>query len=216
MEKKEECDIVQDLLINYVDDILNSTSKKFVETHLKTCEKCQEKLNNIKADIEEKTEENEEKEIDYLRNVKKKISRKNKLLWTSGIILIIIIILNIGIFIHYNISDYEMTIFLNDDITTEEKENIEKVLKGENGKIEIHYNTKEEELEKLKSKFKENQDLLSGFQGENNPYPANYKITAKKEEIEKLEKILISMEGIKKVHSNTNLNPYEFLISNIY
>ncbi len=216
MEKGKECDIVQDILLNYVDEVLSNTSRKFVEEHLETCPKCQDKLNNIRKDIEESKEENEEKEIDYLKKVKKKINRKNQLLCASGIILIIIIILNIGIFIHYNISDYEMTIFLDDNITKEEKEKIENVIQAQNSNIEINYNTKEEELEKLKSKMGENQNLLSNYQGENNPCLSNYEIKAKKEDIETLEKTLMSMEGVKKVHSNITLNPYEFLYTTVY
>ena len=35
MKNEKECEIVQDLLLNYVDDVLNPESKKIVEKHLK-------------------------------------------------------------------------------------------------------------------------------------------------------------------------------------
>ena len=61
MENKTECQIVQDLLLGYVDDILNEESKKIVEKHLAECEICQERLREIKLDIKE-NENNEKKD----------------------------------------------------------------------------------------------------------------------------------------------------------
>lgn len=74
MEKKTECEIVQDLLLNYADDILNQESKKLVEKHLIECEKCRQKLSEIKSEINQ-TGENQKVQIDYL----KKVRRKNKI-----------------------------------------------------------------------------------------------------------------------------------------
>ena len=44
MDKKTECELVQDLLFSYVDKILNVKSKKIVDRHLIECEKFQHKL----------------------------------------------------------------------------------------------------------------------------------------------------------------------------
>ena len=74
MEKRVECEIVQDLLLGYVDETLNVESKKIVEKHLSECSSCKKKLEEIKVDIKE-NELNQQKEIDYL----KKIRRKTKL-----------------------------------------------------------------------------------------------------------------------------------------
>ena len=85
MENKTECEIVQDLLLGYVDGVLNTESKKLVEKHLLKCDNCQTKLKEIKADIKE-NESTQKKEIDYL----KKIRRKSKI---KSVILAIVIIL---------------------------------------------------------------------------------------------------------------------------
>ena len=45
---KNECDIVEDLLFSYNDDILTNASKEFVEEHLKKCDKCKKVLEEIK------------------------------------------------------------------------------------------------------------------------------------------------------------------------
>ena len=74
MEKKTECEIVQDLLFSYADDVLNVESKKLVEKHLTECQKCQEKLIEIQNEKHQQ-EQNQKTQIDYL----KKIRRKNKI-----------------------------------------------------------------------------------------------------------------------------------------
>ena len=87
MEKKTECEIVQDLLLGYVDDILNTESKKLVEKHLLECCNCQKRLQEIQEDIQE-NEHNQKKEIDYL----KKIRRRNKIKFIIFLIITIFII----------------------------------------------------------------------------------------------------------------------------
>lgn len=74
MQKNKECEIVQDLLFSYEDDVLNASSKKLVESHLKECENCQKKWMEIK---EERTEEKKQvKEIDYLKKIRRKAKIK--------------------------------------------------------------------------------------------------------------------------------------------
>ena len=70
MENKTECKIVQDLLISYVDDVLNKESKKMVESHLLECKRCQEKVKQIKMEIE-KEDNQQKKEIDYLKKIRR-------------------------------------------------------------------------------------------------------------------------------------------------
>lgn len=100
MEKRTECEIVEDLLFGYVDGVLNTESKKIVEKHLTECENCQKKLKEIKNDIKE-NEDKQKKQVDYL----KKVRRKNKIksiLIAAGIILIIIFIKYLYNFIIFN------------------------------------------------------------------------------------------------------------------
>ena len=90
MEKKTECEIVQDLMIGYVDEILNEESKKLVEKHLLECEFCQKKLEELKADITE-NEENQKKEIDYLKKIRRK-SKIKAILMAIGILILIFVV----------------------------------------------------------------------------------------------------------------------------
>ena len=71
--KNKDCEIVQDLLLGYVDDVLNSESKLLVDKHLEECENCRNKLELIKKDIKEnESEKNNSKNIDYLKKIKRK------------------------------------------------------------------------------------------------------------------------------------------------
>lgn len=90
MEKKSECEIVQDLLIGYVDDVLNETSKKLVEKHLTECEICQKKLEELKTEVTE-SEENQKREIDYLKKIRGK-SKIKAVLMTIGILIAIFVV----------------------------------------------------------------------------------------------------------------------------
>ena len=100
MEKKKECEIVQDLLLGYVDDVLNEESKKLVEKHLIECEGCQKKLKEIKNDINE-TEKSQQKEIDYLKKVRIK-SRIKSILIAVGILALFLLMWYLIKFIKVN------------------------------------------------------------------------------------------------------------------
>ena len=90
MEKKNECDIVQDLLLSYCDDVLNPTSKKLVENHLKNCTNCTQKLNDIKNDMMQNQNKQSE-EIDYLKKLRRK-TRIKSILMALLIILFIFLV----------------------------------------------------------------------------------------------------------------------------
>lgn len=79
MEKKTECEIVQDLLFSYADDVLNTESKKLVEKHLTECQKCQEKLIEIQNEKNQQ-EQNQKTQIDYLKKIRRK-SKIKSFLW---------------------------------------------------------------------------------------------------------------------------------------
>lgn len=100
VEKKKECEIVQDLLLGYVDDVLNEESKKLVEKHLIECEGCQKKLKEIKNDINE-TEKSQQKEIDYLKKVRIK-SRIKSILIAVGILALFLLMWYLIKFIKVN------------------------------------------------------------------------------------------------------------------
>ncbi len=91
MKNKKECEIIQDLLINYVDGVLNPESKKLVQEHLSECEDCQTELNTIKKDIND-TSNKDKIELDYLKKVRIKTKIKSILIAVIILLLIAFII----------------------------------------------------------------------------------------------------------------------------
>ena len=159
MDKK--CEIVQDLLFGYKDNTLHNESQKLVEEHLKTCENCNKIFQELKE--EENNISSEKKEIDYLKKVRKNINKKNKLLIMVGIILIIVVAFNICIFSYYYKEAGKLQMFLEDNITQEQMEEIENKVLEIDKNANIKYYTKEDSLNEMKSKI-ENKELLSGYE----------------------------------------------------
>lgn len=211
---KNECDIVQDLLFSYKDGCLKQGSKEFVEKHLKKCDECAKVYSEMNN--EEEQSDIPKDEIDYLKKIKKKIKKKTKIIIAISIVLIILIILNIAVFINYDKYISEMTIFLEDSITDEERAEIENAIKETDKNAEITFKSKEDALNDMKQQFADRQDLLAGYE-ENNIFPAYYEVNSTKKAIEEIEAKLINNEKIKSINTRTDENPYVFFFfSKIY
>lgn len=211
---KKECNIVQDLLLGYIDEVVSEDSKEVIEEHIKTCNNCKEKLEDIQKDIKE-SKKSEEREVDYLKNVKKKISKKNMFIIIIGLILSLIIIFNIIVFVNYSVTACEMEIFLNDDITEENQRKIVKIIKEKDSNAEIIYHSKQEALEQMKEKLKGKSYLLNQYE-DNNIFPASYTIKVNLQVIKQIKDSLEKMSGVRKITSYVESNPYEVLLSRIF
>ena len=212
---KNECDIVQDLLFSYKDGCLKQGSKEFVEKHLKKCDECAKiyaEMNN--EDDEINTTNNE---IDYLKKIKKKMKKKTKIIIAISIVLIILIVFNIAVFVNYDKYVSEMTIYLEDSITDEERAEIENVIEETDKNAEITYKSKEDALNNMKERFPDNPEILAGYEGQNNIFPAYYEVNSNKKAIEEIEAKLINNEKIKNISSSKGVNPYElFFMQYVY
>ena len=111
----------------------------------------------------------------------------------------------------------EMTIFLEDSITDEERAEIENAIKETDKNAEITYKSKEDALNNMKERFQDKTELLAGYEGENNIFPAYYEVNSNKKAIEEIEAKLINNEKIKSINTRTDENPYVFFFfSKIY
>ncbi len=205
---KNECDIVKDLLFSYNDNILSETSKELVEQHLESCENCRNVLKEIKED---KNEQGQIKEIDIFKNIKKKLVNKNVVIIVSIIALLLIIIFNILVFYNYNKIASTMEIYLKDNISKQEIEDIKNKITENSTDLEIEYISKEQALEEMKEKFKKKPNLLNNVNEQNNPLPAFIKIKTNTK-IEQIVSIIKDMPGIEFISTHTNINPYELFI----
>ncbi len=206
----KECDIVQDLLIGYNDKTLKEGSKEFVDNHLKECENCRKIFEEIKTDdIQE-----ENIEIDYLKKINKKNSKKNKCIILLIIIVSIIVLFNVMVFINYYNTDSGIEIFLGDDISDEDFNKIENKIKEYN--YEYRYVSKAEALEKFKERLKsEKSNILDGYKGNNSVFPASFVVTCGWGNGDDLINSLENLEGIKKITSSTKYGPYMVFFAKI-
>lgn len=75
---KIPCEMIQDLLPSYIDELTSDVTDREVEAHMMECEQCKKILEQMRTpDIE--TTEKEIKEIDFLKKMKKK-NQKNIIL----------------------------------------------------------------------------------------------------------------------------------------
>jgi predicted anti-sigma-YlaC factor YlaD len=73
MIHKIPCEIIQDLMPLYVDELTSELSNAEIEIHLEECEQCKERYHSMKSSMgSAKSEKNNhnEKEINYLKKIK--------------------------------------------------------------------------------------------------------------------------------------------------
>ncbi len=204
---KNECDIVKDLLFSYCDGVLTQTSKELVEEHLKNCENCRNILEEIKQDDKSPKQK---KEVDFLKSIKKKLNKKNIIISITLIFLACIVIFNILTFRYYNEMASKMEIYLQDDISDEDIENIKNKITEISSNIEVEYISKEKGLERMKDKLGDEKNILDGFNV--NRFYESIEIKANSEEIETILSAIKDMSGIRKIITYENNNPYELFI----
>ena len=107
MKEINECNLIHDLLPMYIEELVNEDTKEFVEKHVSSCHRCQERLEDMKSNMIEEinTKENitnEERNLDIeFINIMKKIRRRNRLMILTSVILVSIFFL-IFIFLKNN------------------------------------------------------------------------------------------------------------------
>lgn len=93
---KNNCEIVKDLLPNYIENLLSDETKRYVEEHINSCDDCKRVLQIMKEGKQEETNkevEEEQIELDYLKKHRKK-SLILKVLALAFIIVLLIYILS--------------------------------------------------------------------------------------------------------------------------
>lgn len=110
--KKNECNVVQDLIPLVIDRVASDESRELVETHISVCEDCRKKYDAMKADLPEAVrteyESEQQKYVDALKNVRKKRLRRRILsICLAAFICLIATFSGIfaydGLFIHHTI-----------------------------------------------------------------------------------------------------------------
>ena len=208
MTQSEECELVQDLLLGYSDNILNEYSQRLVEKHLKICDKCKNSLTEIKKDS---TEETEEKEIEYFKKVNKKMNKKNVLLSISCVIILLVIIIATYIVIAYSGRTARMEVFISKEATFDEKTQIKEIILSYNDKASIMFVSQDDAKAQLKEKFGENGYLVDNI----NIFKESYLIEGTADIIQEIIKQLKQKSGIDNTIVHLNNNPFEIFLMDI-
>ena len=87
-----------------------------------------------------------------------------------------------------------MNVFIWDETTEEQKQQFESEIKALDGVNTVVFKNKQEALEDMKSRFKENQELMTGYEGENNIFPASFIVTLTN--LEQVKEIQAEIERI--------------------
>lgn len=71
---KIPCEVIQDLMPSYVDGLTSPVTDKIIEEHVEECEKCRQTLETMRSgyNMDYTPDENDKKEIDFLKKNKKK------------------------------------------------------------------------------------------------------------------------------------------------
>lgn len=73
MKEKNKCNIIQNLLPSYTDNLTEKETNQYIEEHLKDCTKCQKVLEEMKEKLEVNIKEKAQNEINYMKKFNKRM-----------------------------------------------------------------------------------------------------------------------------------------------
>lgn len=73
MKKNNTCEIVHDLLPNYIEKLTSKGTSDYIKEHLNNCQECAEKYNNMNMKLENNSEKSTPKEINFFKKYKKQL-----------------------------------------------------------------------------------------------------------------------------------------------
>ena len=96
-------------------------------------------------------------------------------------------------------------VFIENEATDEQISELESEIKSLDGINTVTFKSKQEALDLMKENLKDNQDLLEGYEGENNIFPASFIVTLTDLSLAtEVEAKIDSMDYVKKITSNND------------
>lgn len=92
---KYSCDLIQDLLPLYCDRVCSKDSAEAVKEHISTCENCRNIYAGMKQEASMESAEYERRQVASMRQVKKKLKKKNTVFGTIGIVIGILLVVTV-------------------------------------------------------------------------------------------------------------------------
>lgn len=94
MNVKENCNIVKDLLPNYIENLTCEETNQFIEKHLSECPYCKQIFENMKKNLNLNTTTNDKKVVKYFKKYKNKLK-------IFKIALVLILLIALGTMTYY-------------------------------------------------------------------------------------------------------------------
>ena len=70
--EKIACEIIEDLLPSYLDEVLSDSVKEAVESHLESCSGCRDRLEELRQQIGKEEQEQQKKGKQFLKKIKRR------------------------------------------------------------------------------------------------------------------------------------------------
>ncbi len=113
---------------------------------------------------------------------------------------------NVNSFVSFLGSQNEVVVYIKDGFSEETINNIRAEIEGNENINDFVFVSKEEALTESMMLLGDYGQLLSGYEGENNPLPASFRCTIKKlDDLNKTSTTLASIEGVEYVSSSSEL-----------
>lgn len=117
---------------------------------------------------------------------------------------------------HYIKAAGNMDIYLNEEISTEQLEEIKQEIQNIDKEAKITYKTKQDALDEMKEKFKDSSNLLNGYEGDNNIFKPYIVVDSNIKDVKKIEEKLKNKNGlIKKIRTIIDMNPYAYMVGEV-
>lgn len=98
-----------------------------------------------------------------------------------------------------------MEVFILNEATQEQVDELGNKIRALDGVNTVKFKTKEQALETMKQDMKEYKELLAGYEGENNIFPASYVVTLTDLTLtEEVEGKIAAMDGVKRITSSND------------
>ena len=94
-----ECEIVQDLLPLYKDEVVSASSIAMIEEHLITCDSCKNELVKLQGEVKVVLKPEQKEEISSFRLFRKKLLRRNVIVACTSVVAALALILGVYLYL---------------------------------------------------------------------------------------------------------------------
>lgn len=165
MKESRDCNIVQDLLPNYIEELTKEETNQFVSEHLKECRECSNVLENMEKDLKLEKGKNTEKEVKYIKKFSQKLKKLKVILFIFLVLTLVFLCLTARKMIIIKDINEKASKYINSDNF------YEKIINNSGRTITVteHYSKADKAVLFVNTTFKDNNDirkLSNYFDGE--------------------------------------------------